>query len=108
MFYHQSLATHGLHPRFMSQQQLANLGYFSREVIIEPVRQQPGGGGWVPVTSEPSAYRVTVKVKIADKEYEQNQIVDLRQAKVWASVSGITTFTEDKVMVSVNGIQVTK
>jgi hypothetical protein len=107
MFYHQNLALEGLFPGVSSFESIANKGHLEREVIIEPVVGN-GGGGYVPVPKgqKPERYRVTVRVTINGKRYEETQIVDDNQARVLAQLSGITLFSDTETMVSVNGIQV--
>lgn len=122
------MATMGLTPGIVTRRSVANLGMFETIVIIVPVPSTGGGGTGGP--SYPSAYpssypdpsyssninifgdaptskyKVTVAIKIGDKWYEETRIVDAEEARVIASLKGITTFDEDGPMVAVDGIQV--
>jgi hypothetical protein len=83
------------------------LGTFEVEVIITPVSPS-SGGGWAPtpIGQKPDRYRVTVRVKHNGKLYVDSVIVDDTEARVYAKLNGIETFTENEVMISVNGVQV--
>ena len=105
MFYHQSLAVHGLWPEFLSPGSIANLGHFETEVVITPV-VRTGGGGYVPsFKGKPDRYEVRVRVRIWDKWYEEVAIVSDDKARVSAEFHGITEFKDNAVMISVNGVQ---
>ena len=103
------MAASGLFPGLKSTLSIANLGHFEREVIIEPVVRS-GGGGYVraPIGMKPDRYRVTVRVKFKGKWHEETRIVDDNEARVEAKINGIKVFTENDVMISVNGVQVKK
>lgn len=110
MFDHKNLALGGFYPGLVTTLSVANLGTFDVEVIITPVVPSGGGGGYVPISrgQKPDRYRVTVRVIHGQRRYEESVIVDDLQARVTAKVNGITVFTEDEVMISINGVQVNK
>lgn len=106
MFYHRNLALNGLYPGVTSIRSISNMGMFETTVIIEPVKSS--GGGYVPVAKgeKPDRYRVTIRVIVNGKKYEETYIVDDHEARIMANVHGVMIFTEDVVMVAVNGVQV--
>ena len=108
MFYHKNLAVDGLFPGIISKRSVSNLGTFETTIIIEPVKPASTGGGYVPVArgEKPDRYRVTIRVVINGKRFEDTYIVDDTKARVMAALHGVDTFTEDRVMVTVNGVQV--
>lgn len=113
MFSFLNFAVDGLYPGMFSPAGLASGGVYETEVIIEPVVPSPsGGGGYVPWTpsigSKPDRYRVTVIVKFNGKVYKDVQIVDDTTARVFAEFHGIQKFSDESIMVSVNGVQVIK
>jgi hypothetical protein len=108
MFDKENLALGGLFPGLVTTNSIANLGTFTVEVIIQPVVSN-GGGGWVPVSrgQRPDRYLVTVKITYDGETYETSKVVDDDRAKIDAKLNGITEFTPEEVMVSINGVQVT-
>ena len=113
MFSHLNFAMDGLYPGMFNPAALATGGVYETEVIIEPVIPSPsGGGGYVPWTpsigSKPDRYRVTVIVRFKGKVYKDVQIVDDTAARVFAEFHGIQKFSDESIMVSVNGVQVIK
>ena len=106
MFYHKNLAVEGLDPTLFSARSIANLGTYEIEVIIAPVSNT--GGGWLPtpIGSKPDRYKVTVTVKHNGKNYIDEQLVTDFEARVAASLYGITKFSEIEPTISINGIQI--
>jgi hypothetical protein len=107
MFYHQSAALQGLYPGVVTTASIASQGLFEFEIIITPVVSAAGGGGYVPsFQGKPERYRVKVRVKINNVWSEDELIVDDTEARVIAKFRGITDFTENEIMIAVNGIQI--
>ena len=109
MFEHKNAALDGFYPGLVQHQPISNLGVYQSEVIIIPVYEDSEDGNYFNLKKKkkkknPKYYIVVIRVFFNGKRYEEQRLVDEKEARVIAKLHGISF--KQRPLVSINGVQV--